>query len=67
VREGLFKRIEKIFEAFGWDVVTVKYGVLQRAAFEEPGGESCASGSTTAPTSFTRRSPSWAGPCGASG
>jgi pyruvate dehydrogenase E1 component len=27
---------------------------------------SCASGSTTAPTSSTRRSPSWAGPCGAS-
>jgi pyruvate dehydrogenase E1 component len=26
VREGLFKRIEKIFDAFGWDVVTVKYG-----------------------------------------
>jgi Pyruvate dehydrogenase complex, dehydrogenase (E1) component len=38
VREGLFERIEKIFEAFGWDVVRVKYGVLQRAAFEEPGG-----------------------------
>jgi pyruvate dehydrogenase E1 component len=40
VREGLFKRIEKIFDTFGWDVVTVKYGVLQRAAFEEPGGQS---------------------------
>ena len=39
VREGLFKRIEKIFDTFGWDVVTVKYGVLQRAAFKEPGGE----------------------------
>ncbi|TZG31251.1 1-deoxy-D-xylulose-5-phosphate synthase N-terminal domain-containing protein [Agrobacterium sp. B1(2019)] len=38
VREGLFERIEKIFEAFGWDVVRVKYGVLQRAAFAEPGG-----------------------------
>ncbi|MGR3379317.1 1-deoxy-D-xylulose-5-phosphate synthase N-terminal domain-containing protein [Salipiger abyssi] len=38
VREGLFTRIEKIFEAFGWDVVRVKYGALQRAAFEEPGG-----------------------------
>ncbi|MPQ94918.1 pyruvate dehydrogenase E1 component [Thioclava sp. ES.031] len=38
VREGLFQRIEKIFEAFGWDVVRVKYGALQRAAFEEPGG-----------------------------
>ena len=38
VREGLFSRIEKIFAAFGWDVVKVKYGTLQRAAFEEPGG-----------------------------
>ncbi|MDG3040529.1 1-deoxy-D-xylulose-5-phosphate synthase N-terminal domain-containing protein [Roseicyclus marinus] len=38
VREGLFERVEKIFDAFGWDVVRVKYGVLQRAAFEEPGG-----------------------------
>jgi pyruvate dehydrogenase E1 component len=38
VREGLFERVEKIFGAFGWDVVRVKYGVLQRAAFEEPGG-----------------------------
>lgn len=39
VREGLFERIEKIFDAFGWDVVRVKHGVLQRAAFEEPGGD----------------------------
>jgi len=39
VREGLFQRLEKIFDAFGWDVVRVKYGVLQCAAFDEPGGE----------------------------
>jgi pyruvate dehydrogenase E1 component len=39
VREGLFKRVEQIFDAFGWDVVRVKYGHLQRAAFEEAGGE----------------------------
>lgn len=39
VREGLFARTEKIFDAFGWDVVRVKYGHLQRAAFAEPGGE----------------------------
>jgi pyruvate dehydrogenase E1 component len=38
VREGLFARIEQIFDAFGWDVVRVKYGALQRAAFAEPGG-----------------------------
>ena len=39
VREGLFGRVEKIFAAFGWDVVRIKYGVLQRAAFAENGGE----------------------------
>ncbi|MEP3947301.1 1-deoxy-D-xylulose-5-phosphate synthase N-terminal domain-containing protein [Ascidiaceihabitans sp.] len=39
VREGLFKRVEQIFDAFGWDVVRVKYGHLQRAAFEETGGD----------------------------
>ena len=38
VREGLYERIENIFRAFGWDVVTIKYGALQRAAFAEPGG-----------------------------
>ncbi len=38
VREGLFRRVENIFDAFGWDVVRVKYGHLQRAAFQEPGG-----------------------------
>ncbi|MCW2307151.1 transketolase [Rhodobium gokarnense] len=39
VHEGLFQRIEKTFDAFGWDLVKVKYGALQRAAFEEPGGD----------------------------
>lgn len=39
VHEGLWVRIEKIFQAFGWDVVRVKYGTLQNAAFAEPGGE----------------------------
>ena len=39
VREGLWQRIEAIFGAFGWDLVLVKYGALQRAAFAEPGGE----------------------------
>lgn len=38
VREGLWSRIEAIFPAFGWRVVKLKYGLLQRAAFEEPGG-----------------------------
>ncbi len=39
VREGLWQRIEAIFGAFGWDVVRLKHGALQRAAFEEPGGD----------------------------
>ena len=39
VREGLFRRVEQIFDAFGWDIVRVKYGALQRAAFAEEGGE----------------------------
>ncbi|HEY7647113.1 MAG TPA: transketolase, partial [Hyphomicrobiales bacterium] len=39
VREGLWQRIEAIFEAFGWEVVRLKYGALQQAAFAEPGGE----------------------------
>lgn len=39
VREGLSGRIEAIFTAFGWDVVRIKHGILQQAAFAEPGGE----------------------------
>jgi pyruvate dehydrogenase complex dehydrogenase (E1) component len=38
VREGLFAHVENIFDAFGWDVARIKYGGLQRAAFQEPGG-----------------------------
>jgi len=39
VREGLWARFESIFRNFGWDVVVLKYGKLQQAAFEEPGGD----------------------------
>src|SRR5436305_588502 len=39
IREGLWARYEALFKAFGWDVVIVKYGSLQEAAFKEPGGE----------------------------
>ena len=39
VREGLWERYEQLFKNFGWDVVIVKYGSLQQAAFREPGGE----------------------------
>ena len=39
IREGLWERFEAIFRTFGWDVVILKYGTLQQAAFAEPGGE----------------------------
>jgi len=38
VREGLYERFVGIFEAMGWQVVVLKYGSLQQAAFQEPGG-----------------------------
>ncbi|MDE1570948.1 transketolase [Aquabacter sediminis] len=38
VREGLYERFVGIFEAMGWQVVILKYGSLQEAAFREPGG-----------------------------
>src|SRR5581483_7682641 len=39
IREGLWARYEALFKAFGWDVVILRYGSLQQAAFREPGGE----------------------------
>ena len=39
VREGLQRRISAVFRAFDWEVVELKHGALQRAAFAEPGGE----------------------------
>jgi pyruvate dehydrogenase E1 component len=39
VREGLWERYQNLFRNFGWDVVLLKYGSLQQAAFREPGGE----------------------------
>jgi pyruvate dehydrogenase E1 component len=39
LREGLWERFEAIFRNFGWDVVVLKHGKLQQAAFAEPGGE----------------------------
>jgi pyruvate dehydrogenase E1 component len=39
VREGLWERYENLFRNFGWDVVVLKYGSLQQAAFAESGGE----------------------------
>jgi len=49
IREGLYARFEAIFRAFGWDVVILKYGSLQQAAFKEPGGEKLRQWIDTAP------------------
>ena len=38
VREGLWQRLEAVFGAYGWRVLRVKHGAMQRAAFAEPGG-----------------------------
>ena len=39
VREGLWAKFETMFRNFGWDVVVLRRGALQEAAFQEPGGE----------------------------
>ncbi len=39
VREGLWAKFEAMFRNFGWDVVVLRHGRLQEAAFGEPGGE----------------------------
>ncbi|GAB0116519.1 transketolase [Acidisoma sp. 7E03] len=39
VREGLWAKFETMFRNFGWDVVVLRHGKLQQAAFAEPGGE----------------------------
>lgn len=36
--DRMFRRFDDIFETCGWRTMTLKYGRLQRAAFEEPGG-----------------------------
>ncbi len=36
--EKMFDRFDDIFETAGWDVLTLKYGARQRAAFKKPGG-----------------------------
>ncbi|MEP7172775.1 MAG: transketolase, partial [Aestuariivirga sp.] len=34
----LWEKFESMFRNFGWDVVILKHGMLQEAAFKEPGG-----------------------------
>ena len=36
--EKMFDRFDDIFETAGWDVLTLKYGARQKAAFKKPGG-----------------------------
>jgi pyruvate dehydrogenase E1 component len=38
VREGLWERFQDMFRGFGWEVVILRHGALQEAAFAEPGG-----------------------------
>ncbi|MEI8177376.1 transketolase [Aestuariivirga sp.] len=52
VREGLYDRIEAIFCSFGWEVVVLKNGRLQKAAFFEPGGEKLESWISRCPNSL---------------
>ena len=37
IREGLWAKLETLFANFGWDVVVLRHGRLQEAAFAEPG------------------------------
>ncbi|HEY0625344.1 MAG TPA: transketolase [Allosphingosinicella sp.] len=37
--ERMFRRFDEIFASCGWRVVTLKYGKLMQAAFEEEGGD----------------------------
>jgi pyruvate dehydrogenase E1 component len=53
--DRMFGRFDDIFETCGWRVVTLKYGKLQRAAFQRPGGAVWPNGSTIAPTPILRR------------
>jgi Pyruvate dehydrogenase complex, dehydrogenase (E1) component len=39
IREGLWSKLETMFRNFGWDVVILRHGKIQEAAFAEPGGE----------------------------
>lgn len=37
--DRMFRRFDDIFQTCGWRVLTLKYGKLQRAAFQRPGGK----------------------------
>ena len=65
--DRMFERFDEIFASCGWRVETLKYGKLLEAAFLEPGGKACATGSTARATPIMRRSPISAARPGASG
>ena len=48
-----FGRWAHMFEAAGWQTITVKYGARLDALFERPAGPSCAGASTRCPTRST--------------
>ncbi len=37
--KNLYGQFDKLFRSMGWEVITIKYGHLLKAAFREPGGE----------------------------
>ena len=39
VREGLWEKLATMFRNFGWDVIILRHGKNQQAAFAEPGGD----------------------------
>ena len=68
IREGLWARYEALFQAFGWDVVILKYGSPLNAAFSEAGGERLRQWIDNCPNQLaTPRSCSRAAPLGAGG
>ena len=67
IREGLWAKLETLFANFGWDVVVLRHGRLQEAAFAEPGGSGSGPGSRPARTSSIPRSPSRAARPGGGG
>jgi pyruvate dehydrogenase E1 component len=64
---GPVHAIEKIFEAFGWDVVPSNTAPCSGRPSKEPGGKALRDWIDACPNALYSRSPSWAAPCGASG
>ena len=54
IREGLWRKFEQILMNFGWDVVILRHGSLQEAAFANPAAKGCESGSTLSEPALRR-------------